>query len=35
LNETIDSFYRAMQQGPEGVDELVALFAETDRKSVV
>jgi ketosteroid isomerase-like protein len=28
LNETITRFYRAMQHGPEGVDELIALLAE-------
>jgi ketosteroid isomerase-like protein len=27
LNETIDSFYRAMQQGPDGIESLVALLA--------
>jgi ketosteroid isomerase-like protein len=28
MTETIDGFYRAMQRGPEGLDELVDLFAE-------
>ena len=27
MNETIESFYRAMQQGPDGIESLVALLA--------
>jgi ketosteroid isomerase-like protein len=28
MDETLDRYFRAMQRGPEGEDELVALFAE-------
>lgn len=28
MRETVERYFRAMQRGPEGEDELVALFAD-------